>query len=282
MKFQLKKSILLLLAVLAFASCSSDSNEPTVNELEGLNKFQEITNTTHTIELYKHSGGLEQGFNEVAFRIKDNATGEYVKNATASWMPVMHMTSMTHSCPKSEIEKKSTEGTLYEGYLVFQMAQNATEFWDLKIDYTIKGTAYSVTFKIDVPASTKRRINTFKATDGTKYIVAYVEPHHPKVAVNDVEVAIFKMQDMMTFPVADNLKLKIDPRMPSMGNHSSPNNVDLAQAVAGQLYKGKMALTMTGYWKINLQLLNANNEVLKGEAITDAVPASSIYFEIEF
>jgi hypothetical protein len=283
MKFQLKKSILLLLAVLAFASCSSDSNEPTVvNELEGLNKFQEIANTTHTIELYKHSGGLEQGFNEVAFRIKDNATGQYVKNATASWMPVMHMTSMTHSCPKSEIDKKSAEATLYEGYLVFQMAQNTTEFWDLKIDYTIKGTAYSVTFKIDVPASTKRRINTFKGTDGTKYIVAYVEPHHPKVAVNDVEVAIFKMQDMMTFPVVDNLKLKIDPRMPSMGNHSSPNNVDLTQAVAGKLYKGKMALTMTGYWKINLQLLNANNEVLKGEAITDAVPASSIYFEIEF
>jgi hypothetical protein len=43
-----------------------------------------------------------------------------------------------------------------------------------------------------------------------------------------------------------------------------------------------MSLTMTGYWKINLQLLNANNEVLKGETITDAVPASSIYFELEF
>jgi hypothetical protein len=282
MKFQFKKSILLLLTVLAFASCSSDSTEPTVNELEGLNKFQEITNTTHTIELYKHSGGLVQGYNEVAFRIKDNATGKYVKNATASWMPVMHMTSMTHSCPKSEIKKASAEGTLYEGYIAFQMAQNATEYWDLKIDYTINGTAFTAISVIDVPASAKRTITTFKGIDGAKYIVAFAEPHHPKVAVNDVEVAIFKMQDMMTFPVADNLKLKIDPRMPSMGNHSSPNNVDLTQAVAGKLYKGKLALTMTGYWKINLQLLNANNEVLKGEAITDAVPASSIYFEIEF
>jgi hypothetical protein len=282
MKFQFKKSILLLLTVLAFASCSSDSTEPTVDELDGLSKFKEITNTTHTIELYKHMSGLEQGFNEVAFRIKDNSTGKYVKNATASWMPVMHMTSMTHSCPKSAIEKESAEGTLYEGYLVFQMAQNATEYWDLEIKYTIDGTAYSVKSVIDVPASTKQKVSTFKGTDGTKYIVAYAEPHHPKVAVNDIEVVIFKMQDMMTFPVADNLKLKIDPRMPSMGNHSSPNNVDLTQTVAGGLYKGKMSLTMTGYWKINLQLLNANNEVLKGEAITDAVPASSIYFEIEF
>ena len=39
---------------------------------------------------------------------------------------------------------------------------------------------------------------------------------------------------------------------------------------------------MTGYWKINLQLLNAADEVLKGEAITDAVSTSSIYFEVEF
>jgi hypothetical protein len=70
--------------------------------------------------------------------------------------------------------------------------------------------------------------------------------------------------------------------MPSMGNHSSPNNVDATQIAAGDLYKGKLSLTMTGYWKLNLQLLNASGTVLKGETITDAVPASSIYFEIEF
>ena len=34
--------------------------------------------------------------------------------------------------------RKVTEnGTLYEGYIMFQMAQNDTEYWDLKIDYTI-------------------------------------------------------------------------------------------------------------------------------------------------
>jgi len=282
MKIQIKKYILLVFAAIAFVSCSSDSEETPVNELDGLTKFKEITNTTHTIELYKHMGGMVQGYNEVAFRIKDNSTGKFVTNATASWMPVMHMTSMTHSCPKSEIKKGSAEGTLYEGYIVFQMAQNATEYWDLEIKYTIDGTAYSAKSVIDVPAAAKQTVTTFKGTDGVRYIAAYAEPHHPKVAINDMEVFIFKMQDMMTFPVVDNLKLKIDPRMPSMGNHSSPNNVDLTQVAAGGMYKGKLSLTMTGYWKINLQLLNANNEVLKGEAITDAVPASSIYFEIEF
>jgi hypothetical protein len=274
--------ILPLVLVTIFASCTSDSNEPAVDELDGMTKFKEITNTTHTIELYKHMGGLEQGFNEIALKIKDNASNQYIKNATVSWMPKMHMTTMTHSCPKSAIEKISTDGLVYEGYIVFQMAQNATEYWDLKFDYTINGISYSMTSVVDVPASVKQRVTTFTGSDGVKYIAAFADPHHSKVGINDMVAGVWKMQDMMTFPAVDNFKLKIDPRMPSMGNHSSPNNVDLTQTVSGDLYNGKLSLTMTGYWKINLQLLNASGTILKGETITDAVPASSIYFEIEF
>ena len=274
--------ILPLVLLTIFASCTSDNDDTPVDELAGLSKFKEITNTTHTIELYKHNGGLGQGYNEIALKIKDKATNQYVKNASVNWTPVMHMTSMTHSCPKSPVSKVSTDGEVYEGYIVFQMPQNATEYWDLKIDYSINGTAYTMTSVIDVPASAKQRVTTFTGSDSVRYIVAYVEPHHPKVGINDMVVGVWKMQNMMTFPVVDNFKLKIDPRMPSMGNHSSPNNVDATQAVAGDLYNGKLSLTMTGYWKLNLQLVDASGTVLKGEAITDAVPASSIYFEIEF
>lgn len=273
--------ILPLVFIAIITSCTNNDSVP-VNELEGKTKFKEITNTTHTIELYKHMGGLEQGFNEIALKIKDNATNQYITNATVTWTPLMHMSMMTHSCPKSAVTKVSAAGSVYEGYIVFQMAQNATEYWDLKIDYTINGTAYSMTSVIDVPASAKQRVTSFTGSDGVKYVAAYVDPHHPKVGINDMVAGVWKMQDMMNFPVVDNFKLKIDPRMPSMGNHSSPNNVDLTQSVSGDLYNGKLSLTMTGYWKINLQLLNASGTVLKGETITDAVPASSIYFEIEF
>lgn len=282
MKFQLKNIIAILAIAFTFASCSNTEDTTTVNELDGITKFKEIVNATHTIELYAHMGYLEQGFNEISLRIKDNATGEYVKNASVSWLPLMHMTMMTHSCPKSEVEKVTTAGTVYEGNIVFQMAQNATEYWDLKIDYTINGTDYTATSVIDVPASTKQRVTTFTGSDDVKYILAYVEPHHPKVALNDITVAVYKMESMMSFPIVNNYKVKIDPRMPSMGNHGSPNNVDLTQSVVDQLYHGKLSLTMTGLWKINLQLLNASDVVLKGETVTDAVPASSIYFEIEF
>lgn len=281
MKFQIKNIIAIIAVTLSLASCSSDDTAPAVDELEGLTKFKEITNTTHTIELYSHQT-IQQGYNEIALKIKDNATGKYVQDASVSWLPLMHMSMMTHSCPKSAIEKSGTSGTVYKGTIVFQMAQNTTEYWDLKIDYNVNGTAYSATSVIDVPVSAKQRVTTFTGSDNVKYILAYAEPHHPKVALNEMIVGLYKMESMMNFSVVDNFKIKIDPRMPSMGNHGSPNNVDLTQSAADKLYHGKMSLTMTGYWKINLQLLNADNEVLKGEAITESVPSSSIYFELEF
>ena len=281
MKTSIKYIVAIFAMTLTFVSCSND-DETTVNELDGITKFKEITNDTHTIELYPHEGSLEQGYNEITLRIKDNTTDKYIKNADVSWAPLMHMTSMSHSCPYSVVEKVTENGTLYSGYIMFQMAQNETEYWDLKIDYTINGAAFTATSIIDVPASAKQRVTTFTGADNARYIVAFIAPHHPKVALNDITVGVYKMETMMDFPIVDNFKVKIDPRMPSMGNHGSPNNVDLSQSASDKLYYGKLSLTMTGYWKINLQLLNESNVILKGETITDLVPASSIYFKIEF
>ncbi len=284
MKTSLNYFVALIAMAFTFASCSSDDNgnsNPT-NELNGLTKIQQFDNDSHTIELYSKTGFLQQGFNDINIRIKDKQAATYVKNANITWKPIMHMTMMSHACPFSQISKVTPDGTLYNGYIVFTMPQNTTEYWDLEIKYSINGTEYTALSQIDVPASAKRTLNTFTGTDGVKFIVAYIEPTAPKVAVNDLKVGVWKMANMMSFPMVDGYTVKIDPRMPSMGNHSSPNNVHATQTNSGELYNGKLALTMTGYWKINLQLVNPAGEVLKGEVITDAVEASSIFFEIEF
>lgn len=284
MKTSLNYFVALLAIAFTFASCSSDdtNNNSITNELDGLTKIQQFDNDSHTIELYSKTGFLQQGFNDINIRIKDKQSTEYIKNATVTWKPIMHMTMMSHSCPFSIINKSSAKGTLYNGYIVFTMPQNATEYWDLEIKYTIEGTEYTALSQIDVPASAKRNLNTFTGTDGTKYIMAYIEPNQPKVAINDLTVGVWKMENMMSFPMVNGYTVKIDPRMPSMGNHTSPNNVNATQSNPGELYNGKLALTMTGYWKINLQLANAEGEILKGETITEANEASSIFFEIEF
>lgn len=285
MKFSLKIFVAFVALSIFLISCRTSDDPvtpPSVNELEGLVKVKEFSNDTHTIELYTVTGTTQLGYNDLKFRIKNKSSNQYEKNASVNWSPVMHMTSMSHSGPKSSITKVTPDGTLYTGYLVFQMPQNATEYWDLKFDYSINGMAYTATTVVDVPNSSERRVNSFLGSDNTRYIVAYIEPRTPKVAVNDLTVGVWKMQDMMTFPVVNGYTVKIDPRMPGMGNHGSPNNVNATQTSAGKLYNGKLSLTMTGYWKINLQLANAAGTVLKGEEVTDQNPASSLFFEIEF
>lgn len=282
MKAYFKKLAILLIATIAFASCSKDVNETEMNELEGFTKIRELSNSTHTIELYSKKETLTVGLNEIKLRVKDNSTDIFVKNAQISWMPVMHMMMMKHSCPKSTVEKVADEGNLYEGYIMFQMAENASEYWDLTIDYTIDGVDYSITSEIDVLATEKRTVNSFIGSDNERYLVTYIEPTEPKVAINDMKIGVWKMENMMSFPMVDDYTVRIDPRMPSMGNHTSPNNVHATQSNAGAFYEGKLSLTMTGYWKINLQLAKADGTVLKGEEISSTVESSSIFFEIEF
>lgn len=280
MKNQLKK-IALVLITLAFASCSNDDNQTNTNELDGLTKFKEVVEGNQTIEFFSPKGALSQGYNDIKFRIKNNETNQYITDAQVEWMPKMHMTMMTHSCPKSEVVKAAT-GNLYEGYIVFQMAQNETEYWDLTLDYSIDGEEHSLIIPIDVPATAKRVVSSFMGSDNVRYVIAYIDPTSPKVGMNDLKVGIWKMQDMMTFPMINDYTVKIDPRMPSMGNHSSPNNVNAQQTAVDNFYIGKLSLTMTGYWKINLQLQNDLGTIVKGEEITDSVTESSLFFEIEF
>jgi hypothetical protein len=279
------KYLSILFVAVTLFSCSSDSDstpEKPIDEISGLTKIQELSNDNHIIELYSETGKLTQGYNQISLRIKDKNTNTYITNASLNWMPIMNMATMQHSCPKSLIEKVSGKQTLYDGTIIFQMAQNDKDFWELKINYTINAVDYTVTAPISVFAAEKRTVNSFTGTDGVRYILAYIAPKSPKIGLNNMTVGLYKMQDMMTFSMVDNFKVKIDPRMPSMGNHSSPNNTDLTQSIAQGFYNGNLSLTMTGYWKINLQLLNASGEILKGEEFTPENISSSLYFEIEF
>jgi hypothetical protein len=272
-----------IFCLVIFTSCSTDSDEIIpVNEVADFVKIQTMENESHLVELYSSLGQLEQGYNKVFLRIKNKNDQKFVSNATIEWKPLMHMEATQHSCPVSEVTKKPDTESLYEGFLVFQMAENQSEYWTLTLNYTINGVDYTVTETINVPASTRRRVTVFTGTDDVKYILALIDPSEPQVATNDMSVGVFKMENMMTFPMVNSYKVKIDPRMPSMGNHSSPNNVDLTQSSAGKFYQGKLNLTMTGYWKINLQLENALGEVVKGEPVSDTNEASSIFLELEF
>lgn len=273
------------LVSMVFTSCTDDSEDPILpegNPLEAYNVLASITGNGHEVEVYSEQQQFTIGYNQLFIRIKNEADDSYVSDASISWKPIMHMTEMMHSCPKSEV-LKTDDATVYSGYVIFQMPGNADEYWDLGIEYSIDGQTYEINKRIEVnmPTDGKARVASFMGSDDSRYVVAMM-PFEPEVAVNDFSAMVFKMEDMMTFPPVEGYKIAIDPRMPGMGNHSSPNNEDLAYDSATKMYNGKLSLTMTGYWKINLKLMNESDEVLKGEAVTDENESSTLFFEIEF
>ncbi len=279
----LKYLLPVLFIFILFISCNSDDEEvKKVDETENLTLVKQFTNDTHIIEVYTESGMFKTGYNDISLRIKNKADNSYINDLTISWMPMMAMTTMNHSCPKSNIKKVEGTEFMYNGYLVFQMTGVDNSGWSIKFMYNINGTDYMVEEGISVFNNTRQRVATFMGSDGVKYILAMVNPNKPEIAINQMSVTLHKMESMMMFPVVENFTITLDPRMPSMNNHSSTNNTDLAYNATTKMYDGNLSLTMTGYWRLNLKLLNENNDILKGEDLSDSISESTLYLEIEF
>lgn len=275
------KYILLFSLLISAVSCKKDEDikDQTTNELDGWKLAQVISNATHRFDVYTRSGSFQTGYNSIVFKLF-TASGAGVNKAEVSWAPLMmHMMSMSHACPYSPISKKSE--SLYSGYIIFQMAGNESEYWELEFNYTLDGQSYSAKSRIEVGTSPKRVSESFQGSDNKRYVMALTEPAAPVVGINTMRVLLYEMKNMMEFVPANGFKILIDPRMPGMGNHGSPNNVDLSSEPDG-MYQGKLSLTMTGYWKVNMQLLDPEENVIKGEAISDSTDSSSLFFEIEF
>src|SRR5690606_37240453 len=154
--------------------------------------------------------------------------------------------------------------TLYNGFIVYQMASPDGSGWSLNIDYSIGGKDYSAISQITVSQSDYQNVSSFMGVDNERYVLALMGPENPKIGINKLKVGLFKMETMMDFPIVEDHKITLDPRMPGMGNHSSPNNTDLTYNGADKTYEGNLSLTMTGYWVLNLKLLNSQGDLLKG------------------
>lgn len=286
----LKISMLVALIAIFMVSCSKDDDitPNNINEIENLQLIKSFSKDGYTLELFNKTGKFQVGYNKLTLRLKD-AGGKYVQNATIDWMPMMtmNMGGMTHqhSSPYSEISKVSGKQTLYQGYIVFIMASDEPEnYWDLHINLSVDGQNISIEDKVNVITTESQYNKVYTSgmgTDDENYMLALIEPENPIIGTNDIVVALFKKGDNHDFPIVNNYKIKVDPRMPGMGNHSAPGNVDMTQGNDG-FYHGKVGFSMSGYWKINLILEDGSGTVIKGEPVTETNPESSLNFKIEF
>src|SRR5690606_20319250 len=87
-----------------------------------------------------------------------------------------------------------------------------------------------------------------------KLVISYLLPQNPKVGVNDMEITIHERITGMNFIPVNDYTVLMDPQMPSMG-HGSPNNVN-PESIGNGHYKGKVNFTMTGMWRINLDIFD--------------------------
>ena len=278
-------------SVLLLTSCGKEDVKVTnsANEVTGLYKVDSLKKGDYTFYVYKKDTGyFKVGYNEIYIQLKNNTTGKYIEDANLSWKALMHMTDMSHACPYSAISKVSNTKTLYKGYFIFIMGSDDMDYWEITYNY-VKGadTLAKVTNRPYVVNPTGRlRYKRFLGSDAAYYYVVLVNPTESNVQVgtNDITAYLYKQLDLYTFNPIKNYTVEIDPRMPdpSMGNHTSPYNVNLKYNSSADIYKGKLNLTMTGYWKINLIVKDSVNTVIKGDSIKGSTTASSIYFELEF
>lgn len=276
---KLKLYISIILAGILF-SCTKE--EIVQDPMTEFNLLNEVSFTNYTMEVYSSKSRWELGYNQLLFRVKDSS-GKIIDNPTISWTPMMHMISKMHSCPVSAI-KSSLYPSIKGGFVIFQMPSNESEYWDISFELTIDGVTEESTQEIyvDQPQDGMKNVTVFMDYFENKYVLALVEPIKPKIAVNTIEMKLYKMETMKSFSVVENGTILLDPRMPSMDNHSSPNNQNLFYNELTSSYEGKLSLTMSGYWKLNLQYYDANDLLIKGSEVTDENPSSNLYLELEF
>ncbi|MDR2086174.1 MAG: FixH family protein [Dysgonamonadaceae bacterium] len=112
-------------------------------------------------------------------------------------------------------------------------------------------------------------------TGKTSYYLFFTSPRLEE-GINTLRAVLY-LENMK--PVA-GYTIAIDPRMPDMENHSSPNNQPLEWNAEKRIYEGTLNLTMTGWWRLNLQVYDDKGNLTGGNAV-EGQGSSSLYWDIE-
>lgn len=254
-----------MIAVVGLSACKKEDPQPenpssTPTPVALYTLGTKVTTNNETVVLYADNANLRTAYTPIYVQIKD-ANGNIKEDATVSVMPLMDMTSMSHSSPIETVVYDATSKT-YKGAIVFTMASGSMGSWTVKV--TVNGE--ELTFPVTVDAAATKVVGSYTGTDNQVYIVSLIEPASWKVGLNDVEFLINKKASMMSFPADEDFTVVMNPEMTSM-NHGSPNNVSPIHIGNGR-YKGVVNYTMTGDWRLHLAL-SKNGTVIVADAYVD-------------
>ena len=239
----------------------------------------------YNIFAYTRNGSFHNGYNEIFFVATKRSTGNYVKDfEVTNISPLMHMVKMDkyHSTPTGPAAERFDNDILAvkRSWISFLMNTSEAGSWTLSYDALVLGKEEKIEKQdivVDALPNGQAWLKSFKVGDDA-YFLSLVNPSDWKTGTNTIKAYISKKSDPITTPYAlatETFTVEIDPRMPDMGNHTSPDNTPLVKQRDGS-YQGTINLTMTGLWRIHFTVKDAQGNVIAG----GEEELSSLYWDV--
>lgn len=232
-------------------------------------------------------GDFHTGYNEIYFVATKKLSGNYVKNFEINDLtPLMYMVKMDmkHSTPVGAVESfDNTILAVKRGWVSFVMNTSDAGSWTLAYNATVLGATDEIE-PIDIVVNAlpdgQAWLKSFKVGDNAYYL-SLVNPTDWKTGTNEIVAYVSKKNTPATTPYGlanEKFIIEIDPRMPDMGNHTSPDNTALTRQDDGS-HRGTINLTMTGLWRIHLTIKDAEGNIVGGgDDLSDGY--SSLYCDV--
>jgi hypothetical protein len=271
--------------------CSAEEALQVYNFLQTVKIIPELSTVVdgqYNVFAYSKTGTFHTGYNEIFFVATKKKNGNYVKNYDITDVaPQMLMVKMNmkHSTPVGGSAESFDENRLAvkRTWVSFVMNTSEAGSWTLGYHANVLGSTGGIEVAditvAELPEG-QQWLKSFKA-GGDTYYLSLVNPTDWTTGTNAIRTYVSKKSTEATVPYAlasGPFTIDIDPRMPDMGNHTSPDNVALTRQTDGS-YQGAINLTMTGRWRIHLTIRDGEgNVVAGGDDLADGY--SSLYWEV--
>lgn len=267
--------------------CSAEEALQVYNFLKTVKIIPELSTVVdgkYNVFAYTETGSFHVGYNNVYFVATKKSSGNYIKNFDISGLtPLMYMKAMDmyHSSPAS------TDAVSFnDDYLAVKRAWVSLLMsgdWTLSYDISVLGANSGLDdagFTVSALSAGQQWLQSFKKDNDTYYLTL-VDPSGWQTGSNTIKAYVSKKSStgLTTYTLASEpFTIDIDPRMPDMGHHTSPDNTPLTRQQDGS-YAGTINLTMTGLWRIHLTVRDASgNIVAGGDDLKDGY--SSLYWDV--
>ena len=256
--------------------CSAEEALNTYNFLKTVKLIPELSTEIdgkYNVYVYTKTGSFHTGYNDIYFVSTKKETGNYIKDVTVtSNSPLMYMSKMNmyHSTPVSDKSRIVNYDYLAVKRVWVSFLMNTSEngSWTYSYEVDVLGKTGGVEKKdivVNALPDGQVWLKSFKVGDDT-FFLSLVNPTDWKTGANNIKAYVSKKSNPITTPyalAAETFTVDIDPRMPDMGNHTSPNNTPLVKQEDGS-YQGTINLTMTGLWRIHLKVKDNEGNVVAG------------------